>query len=466
MHRRTAVAHAAVLTAAFPSLLRRGAPHGKAKTLYTAADYRAAALGAERFVRSTSERDKNGVWWPLDPGKPSTRDQNLYSGSAGVVLMYLELHAATGEQRFLDEAREGVRALLAAAPTSSSALGAEGAGLYTGTAGTGFVLQLVHERAPSADTEKGLKHVETLLTAAATAGDGGTVWNDSTDIVSGTSGIALTMAALSQRGTVFRDSATLLESAGRALIGAGRAAESGKKWGVSPNVPRLYPNFSHGTAGVGYALATLAVHPPLSSNTTFRTAAREAAIAGAAYLASVSTRTANGGRKIFHSEPGGGQLFYMSWCHGPPGTARFYRQLARVSGDSRWLAYLQELSQGVIDSGVPDTYVDRSGFWNNISQCCGSCGVAEYFIVRARVTRSPADLAFAQRVMDNVISRATTWGDGLAWAQAENRTSPETVIAQTGYMQGAAGVAVALLHLEGAMTGREPSVVLPDTPAW
>jgi hypothetical protein len=30
----------------------------------------------------------------------------------------------------------------------------------------------------------------------------------------------------------------------------------------------------------------------------------------------------------------------------------------------------------------------------------------------------------------------------------------------------AAGVGVALLHLDGAMVGRAPLVVLPDTPAW
>jgi len=50
--------------------------------------------------------------------------------------------------------------------------------------------------------------------------------------------------------------------------------------------------------------------------------------------------------------------------------------------------------------------------------------------------------------------------------QAENRVSPDDVKAQTGYMQGSAGVGVALLHLDGALAGRSPLVVLPDTPAW
>lgn len=66
--------------------------------------------------------------------------------------------------------------------------------------------------------------------------------------------------------------------------------------------------------------------------------------------------------------------------------------------------------------------------------------------------------------MDNALGRATYEGDGLKWIQAENRVSPDVVIAQTGMMQGAAGVGLALLHLNGAMTGRADRIVLPDNP--
>jgi hypothetical protein len=39
-------------------------------------------------------------------------------------------------------------------------------------------------------------------------------------------------------------------------------------------------------------------------------------------------------------------------------------------------------------------------------------------------------------------------------------------VAQTGLMQGAAGVGLALLHLDGALSARSPAVVLPDAPNW
>ena len=59
---------------------------------------------------------------------------------------------------------------------------------------------------------------------------------------------------------------------------------------------------------------------------------------------------------------------------------------------------------------------------------------------------------------------ATPEGDALKWLQAENRTSPQAVVAQTGLMQGAAGVGLAMLHLDGAIAGRRRAVVLPDDP--
>ncbi|MBI3567793.1 MAG: hypothetical protein HY084_06270 [Gemmatimonadetes bacterium] len=111
---------------------------------------------------------------------------------------------------------------------------------------------------------------------------------------------------------------------------------------------------------------------------------------------------------------------------------------------------------------MPEVHPDRSGYWNNISQCCGNCGVAEFFLALHAAHGDPERLAFARRVMDDALGRATVDGDGLKWTQAENRVSPLDVVAQTGLMQGAAGVGLALLHLDGAIRGRAPLVALPD----
>jgi hypothetical protein len=76
-----------------------------------------------------------------------------------------------------------------------------------------------------------------------------------------------------------------------------------------------------------------------------------------------------------------------------------------------------------------------------------------------------AHLAFARRTADDLLTRATTDSGGLMWVQAEHRVRPEFLVAQTGYMQGAAGIGMMLLHLDARLTGREsPRIVFPDTP--
>jgi hypothetical protein len=53
----------------------------------------------------------------------------------------------------------------------------------------------------------------------------------------------------------------------------------------------------------------------------------------------------------------------------------------------------------------------------------------------------------------------------MKWVQAENRVSPDVIIAQTGFMQGAAGVGTFFLHAHAASRGaRAPAIVWPDTP--
>jgi hypothetical protein len=114
-------------------------------------------------------------------------------------------------------------------------------------------------------------------------------------------------------------------------------------------------------------------------------------------------------------------------------------------------------------AGVPEQRTP--GFWNNISQCCGNSGVGEYFLTLNRVMPNASYAAMARRVAEDNLRRATADGDGMKWVQAENRVSPDVIIAQTGFMQGAAGVGTFFLHAHGASRGaRAPAIAWPDTP--
>jgi lantibiotic modifying enzyme len=245
----------------------------------------------------------------------------------------------------------------------------------------------------------------------------------------------------------------LAERAGRRLVELGQPAHDGLKWAMSPTFPRLMPNFSHGTAGVSYFLARL---HEVTGEPTFL----HAALQGAKYLSNVAT-----GRreewKIFHHEPEGEGLFYLSWCHGPAGTARFFHQLNRVTGDDEWMEWVRGGAEGIMQTGVPERRTP--GFWNNVSQCCGDAGVGEFFVNLRRMTGDSRYLDFANRVTHNLRRRATETADRIGWRQAEHRVRPELLQTQTGFMQGAAGIGTYFLHLDGLEQGRDPLIRWPDS---
>ena len=65
------------------------------------------------WLRSVEVRDQDGLTWAAAPAVDSTPVSNLYSGSPGVVLFFLELHHATGDAADLRTATDGADWLLA-----------------------------------------------------------------------------------------------------------------------------------------------------------------------------------------------------------------------------------------------------------------------------------------------------------------------------------------------------------------
>jgi lantibiotic modifying enzyme len=276
------------------------------------------------------------------------------------------------------------------------------------------------------------------------------------DIISGTAGIGLLLLWADH---VIGDppSRTLALAAGRRLIEAGIPEKGGTKWAVASTVTDRYPNFSHGTAGVAYFLATLL-------EATGDTSLMAAALSGARYLQAVATTSENDGFKVFHHEPGGEDLYYLSWCHGPAGTTRLFQRLADITHRSNWSDLVRRGARATIASGVPEK--QSAGYWNNISQCCGNAGVGEFFIDLQRRAPDPTFAEMVERVKANTFARATPDGGGFKWVQAENRVSPDAVVAQTGYMQGAAGVGAFYLHAQALADGKPRAIAWPDSPLF
>jgi lantibiotic modifying enzyme len=409
------------------------------------------ALRAERWIRTARVESEHGVVWPADPKTPDSVQRALYNGFPGVVVFLLELFHTTGDRRYLDEAVKGASDLAASIPVDAAAV--RDAGLYTGLAGLGFVLEETHRASRDARFRSAAQHALELVKTSAKPVGGGVEWSESTDIISGSAGIGLYLLRAS-RTFDDRSAVDLAAKAGRRLIERGEPQHGGLTWGIQPSVQNKYPNFSHGAGGVGYFLATL-------YGVTGDRAFLDGALAAARYLDAIA-RKENDGWLAFHHEPNGEDLFYLSWCHGPPGSARLFYRLNEVTKDASWLNLVHKCARGTIGTGIPEQRTP--GFWNNISQCCGNAGVGEFFLSLHRIAPKPEYLAMAQRSASDTLKRATVDAEGLKWVQAEHRVQPNLLIAQTGFMQGAAGVGTFFLHLSGFARGRKPAIVFPDNP--
>ena len=121
----------------------------------------------------------------------------------------------------------------------------------------------------------------------------------------------------------------------------------------------------------------------------------------------------------------------------------------------------------VMTSGIPKQRLD--GFWENVGPCCGSAGVGSYFLDLIGDEPRQEYVQFALAMNDDIMKRATRvelpdGATGLKWIHAEHRVRPDFLQAQTGYMQGAAGIGLWLLQLDAFESEWIFTLRLPDSP--
>lgn len=408
------------------------------------------ALRAAKWIEASKQIADHGTRYPADPLKPDSVGLDFYNGMPGVVAFYSALFQATGDRSWLDAAKAGADYLIHEMETAGENLDA---GLYTGLAGLGYTFDSLGQVGAGNRYSTAARRAADLIRGRARITEAGAQWSDSWDIISGIAGTGL---FLLHAGREWKDETLLRLSsdAGRRLLAAGEPAEGGLMWYPSASFRRNYPNFSHGTAGVGYCLATLYQR---TNDRQFL----DGALQAAAYLDAVATKK-DGATVIFHQSGGGENRFYLSWCHGPVGTARLFYRLYQITAEPKWLDWVHSLTRGVLVAGVPEQRTE--GFWNNVSQCCGNIGIGQFCIDLARYLPTEQTRVLMERIVADTMRRATDDPEGLRWIQAENRTQPENLVAQTGFMQGAAGVGTFFLQLDAFERGKPWRLPQPDTP--
>jgi lantibiotic modifying enzyme len=409
--------------------------------------YLDAAEKAAAWIRASEIRSAQGLTWPADPKDPKSVNTTLYAGTPGIVLFFLEAYHVTGNGTYLREAQAGADTLL------TSVAEEQGMGLYEGLSGVLFALEETFKATADEKYRRGFMKGLRGIGDRAVRNGPGVEWGSATDIISGSAGTGLFLIYASHETN---DSAwlDLAARAGLRLIELGKPVNGGLKWAMDPEYPRLMPNFSHGTAGIAYFLARL-------YQETKKKSFLEAALAGARYLISVA-RTEGDVCQIFHDEPDGKNLYYLGWCHGPVGTARLFYVLSGTTGDRTWLDWVRKSANALLKSGIPER--ETPGFWNNDGICCGLAGVGEFFLDLSRAFDDESYRQFCDRVTVRLLAKATIDDGRMSWVQAEHRVRPDFLVAQTGYMQGAAGIGMFLLRLDAAGRGKTGKIIFPDSP--
>lgn len=361
-----------------------------------------------------------------------TMGPDLYEGICGIALFLAACAFLTGQTLYRDFAIEAIRPLAEHLPNSSVASVPQGPStMIGGAAGLGswiYALTRLSQWLGRSDLLHAATQAAWLITSERVQAD------HHLDVIAGAGGAILGLLALYE----VTANEEILQRAllcGEHLLGQRVEIEEGvRAWRGHDGTVRT--GFSHGAAGIAYALLRLYA---VTQRREFQEAACEAInYERLTFVPEV------GNWPEFRSlvTPDTQQSCMTSWCYGAAGIG-----LARLGGltvlDTP--AVRQELEVALsttLASGLPSL--------DNL--CCGNFGRIEFLLASAQRLQRPDLLVTAQRQVSTLVRRAAQQGDFHLLAHLPRQAS------HPGLFQGYAGIGYELLRL--AAPGRIPSVLL------
>lgn len=385
---------------------------------------------ADMLAKEALRLDGGAAWIGAMPLPGEQRCQltevghNLLCGRGGIALFLAAMQQADGDEKHGRLARE---ALAPIRQDIREELGARRLMRMIGLGGVRGYGSIVYSLTKAAELLNDPALLDDALVAASFIDQDAIALDRGFDVVSGAAGCALALLAL-YRAT---NNSLVLETAircGHHILGHRQLSEDGL-WRTAGSHPLA--GFSHGMAGIGYAVTRL-------YGATGERAFLEAAEACHSYERQLFVPT-EGNWPDLRGGPANSRLL-CQWCHGAAGIGLARLGCSEVQNDP------------VLDSEIA-TAVATTRRWTSLTTdhvCCGNFGRIEFLLAAAESLRDQAVADAAARLAARVKLRAGGSGS-YRFIAGENQQNP-------GFFFGIAGIGYEFLRL--AMPGAYGSVLL------
>ena len=409
--------------------------------------WKSLAISTEKFIKSAKyELDEGANWHIMPDSSRQIDDLSLYSGSPGIILFYLELFHATKDSSYLMEAELGAEYLINVMPDTIP--DRYFIGLYGGIAGFGFTFTEVYKASGKEKFKLAAINTINLLENSAVKTESGINWAGLNDIIYGNAGIGLYLQYIADEFELKKaDSLAVLAANG--LLDSAIDTLGGLRWKSRTEDKYYMDNFSHGTAGIGYFLSEV-----------YQQTNDQKYLDACLLAVNLLDKYSNEKGYVSYVSPLREDLYYLNWCHGPAGTSRFYYSLYESTKDEKWLTKVEFIAGNLMNEGIEKD--EKPGFWNNVGKCCGFVGIVEYYLWLNQVTGEKIYLDFAKKMTESILAKTTKEDSMIKWIHAETRVRPREVAAQTGLMQGSAGIGLLFLKLNAHEQNKSHQIILPD----
>ena len=400
-----------------------------------ASDFLAEALHIAHRIRQAARTFQDGVSWDTPVYHADARrwrlqpmPANLYNGLCGVALFLAATQMLLGEPDLAALARSALATVTQEAERSDyiQMLFEKGIGAALGQSSVIYTFVRASELLGE---ERWLRHAqsfaEMLLPERITS-------DRNFDLLSGAAGAALSLLTL-YRATRLPEALDKAILCGEHLLQHRSPSREGPRaWKTISNEQPL-TGFSHGAAGIAYALLKL-------YEATGESSFRDAAVEAETYETSVFQAEASNWPDFREPPTENGYSCWTTWCHGAPGIA-----LSRLGA----LSILDTPQvRADISHGLRATRIVEAQGLDTV--CCGTMGRIETFVLAAKKLNDPTYLEEARKMASLVLRRSQQDGRyALGWKNAPYLAS---------FHQGMAGIGYEFLRVAAPVS--LPSILL------